>query len=82
MPHFPKPFFKRGRGQWYVEIDRKQPLLLASGLRPPASSFEMPGKSLGLASPLGRWYRMRPPSSWIDHPSYPTFPIRLKDFPR
>ena len=24
MPHFPKPFFKQGRGLWYVEIDRKQ----------------------------------------------------------
>ena len=24
MPHFPKPFFKKGRGVWYVEIDRKQ----------------------------------------------------------
>ena len=24
MPHFPKPFFKEGRGVWYVEIDRKQ----------------------------------------------------------
>ena len=24
MPHFPKPFFKRGRGVWYVEIDRHQ----------------------------------------------------------
>ena len=24
MPHFPKPFFKRGRGVWYVEIDRKE----------------------------------------------------------
>ena len=24
MAHFPKPFFKEGRGLWYVEIDRKQ----------------------------------------------------------
>ena len=24
MPHFPKPFSKRGSGVWYVEIDRKQ----------------------------------------------------------
>jgi integrase len=24
MPHFPKPFFKRGRGLWYVEVDRRQ----------------------------------------------------------
>ncbi len=24
MPHFPKPFFKKNRGAWYVEIDRKQ----------------------------------------------------------
>ena len=24
MPHFPKPFFKKGRGVWYVEIDRQQ----------------------------------------------------------
>jgi len=24
MPHFPKPFFKKGRGIWYVEIDRRQ----------------------------------------------------------
>lgn len=24
MPHFPKPFFKAGRGVWYVEINRKQ----------------------------------------------------------
>ncbi|MDB5306078.1 MAG: site-specific tyrosine recombinase [Gemmataceae bacterium] len=24
MPHFPKPFFKTGRGVWYVEIDRQQ----------------------------------------------------------
>lgn len=24
MPHFPKPFFKKSRGLWYVEIDRKQ----------------------------------------------------------
>ncbi len=24
MPHFPKPFFKKGRGVWYVEINRKQ----------------------------------------------------------
>lgn len=24
MPHFPKPFFKKARGVWYVEIDRKQ----------------------------------------------------------
>jgi integrase len=24
MPHFPKPFFKKGRGVWYVEINRNQ----------------------------------------------------------
>lgn len=24
MPHFPKPFFKKSRGVWYVEIDRRQ----------------------------------------------------------
>ncbi|MDB5310144.1 MAG: helicase [Gemmataceae bacterium] len=24
MPHFPKPFFKKGRGVWYVEIDHTQ----------------------------------------------------------
>ncbi len=24
MPHFPKPFFKKSRGLWYVEIDRRQ----------------------------------------------------------
>ena len=24
MAHFPKPFFKKARGLWYVEIDRKQ----------------------------------------------------------
>lgn len=24
MPHFPKPFFKKARGLWYVEIDRRQ----------------------------------------------------------
>ncbi|MCA9092035.1 MAG: tyrosine-type recombinase/integrase [Planctomycetaceae bacterium] len=24
MPHFPKPFFKKSRRQWYVEIDRRQ----------------------------------------------------------
>ncbi len=24
MAHFPKPFFKKGRGVWYVEINRKQ----------------------------------------------------------
>ena len=24
MPHFPKPFFKKARGVWYVEIERKQ----------------------------------------------------------
>ena len=24
MPHYPKPFFKRARGVWYVQIDRKQ----------------------------------------------------------
>ncbi len=24
MPHFPKPFFKKARRSWYVEIDRKQ----------------------------------------------------------
>ena len=24
MPHFPKPFFKKARGVWYVEINRKQ----------------------------------------------------------
>ncbi len=24
MPHYPKPFFKKARGLWYVEIDRKQ----------------------------------------------------------
>ena len=24
LPHFPKPFFKAGRGVWYVEINRKQ----------------------------------------------------------
>jgi hypothetical protein len=24
MPHFPKPFFKKSRGVWYVEIDRHQ----------------------------------------------------------
>jgi integrase len=24
MAHFPKPFFKKSRGLWYVEIDRKQ----------------------------------------------------------
>jgi hypothetical protein len=23
MPHYPKPFFKEGRGVWYVEIGRK-----------------------------------------------------------
>lgn len=24
MAHFPKPFFKKHRGVWYVEIDRRQ----------------------------------------------------------
>ena len=24
MPHFPKPFFKKSRGLWYVEISRRQ----------------------------------------------------------
>lgn len=24
MPHFPKPFFKKSRKLWYVEIDRRQ----------------------------------------------------------
>ena len=24
MPHFPKPFFKKSRGVWHVEIDRHQ----------------------------------------------------------
>ena len=24
MPHFPKPYFRKGRGVWYVEINRKQ----------------------------------------------------------
>lgn len=24
MAHFPKPFFKKARKNWYVEIDRKQ----------------------------------------------------------
>ncbi len=24
MPHFPKPFFKKSRGTWYVEINRRQ----------------------------------------------------------
>ncbi|MCA9076962.1 MAG: tyrosine-type recombinase/integrase [Planctomycetaceae bacterium] len=24
MPHFPKPFFKKSRRQWYVEINRRQ----------------------------------------------------------
>lgn len=24
MPHFPKPFFKKSRGVWYVQIDGKQ----------------------------------------------------------
>ena len=24
MPHFPKPFFKKSRGLWYVEVDRRQ----------------------------------------------------------
>ena len=24
MPHYPKPFFKKARRVWYVEIDRKQ----------------------------------------------------------
>lgn len=24
MPHFPKPFFKKSRGVWYVEISRRQ----------------------------------------------------------
>ncbi len=24
MPHFPKPFYKKTRGLWYVEINRKQ----------------------------------------------------------
>lgn len=24
MPHFPKPFYKKARGVWYVEINRKQ----------------------------------------------------------
>ena len=24
MAHFPKPFFKKSRGAWYVEVDRKQ----------------------------------------------------------
>jgi integrase/recombinase XerD len=24
MPHFPKPFFKKSRGVWYVEVSRKQ----------------------------------------------------------
>jgi hypothetical protein len=23
MPHFPKPFFKRTRGPWHLEINRK-----------------------------------------------------------
>ena len=24
MPHFPKPFLKKGRGVWYAEINRRQ----------------------------------------------------------
>jgi hypothetical protein len=24
VPHFPKPFFKKSRKAWYVEVDRKQ----------------------------------------------------------
>jgi integrase/recombinase XerD len=24
MPHFPKPFFKKSRGVWYIEVGRKQ----------------------------------------------------------
>jgi len=24
MPHFPKPFFKKSRGVWYVQISSKQ----------------------------------------------------------
>jgi hypothetical protein len=24
MAHFPKPFFKKARGVWYVEINRRQ----------------------------------------------------------
>jgi integrase/recombinase XerD len=24
MPHFPKPFFKKSRGRWYLEINRRQ----------------------------------------------------------
>ena len=24
MPHFPKPFYKKARGLWYVQIDSKQ----------------------------------------------------------
>ena len=24
MPHFPKPFFRKNRGLWYVQLDGKQ----------------------------------------------------------
>jgi hypothetical protein len=24
MPHYPKPFFRKSRGLWYVQIDGKQ----------------------------------------------------------
>lgn len=24
MPHFPKPFFRKSRSLWYVELDGKQ----------------------------------------------------------
>jgi len=24
MPHFPKPYFRKGRGLWYVQIDGRQ----------------------------------------------------------
>ena len=24
MAHYPKPFFKKARGVWYVEINRRQ----------------------------------------------------------
>ena len=34
MPHFPKPFFKKNCGVWYVEIDRKQINFVVTAMMP------------------------------------------------
>ena len=59
MPHFPKPFYKKKRRRWYVEIDRIQHNLgpdkdqaferyheLMASARPPETKPEVPPQSV------------------------------------